>query len=149
MQINIFRAVIGFVVALVIGAGLGYLARPVPDNGGAIADAESRAIFAETRANDLAGKLVIAESAVSDARDEAQRSTENARRSDAEARRLATVVGQLGRDLETANRDIVESRKQAEQGGRIINAGLERFQEVDRSFEIIESVLGKIEATGR
>lgn len=149
MQINIFRAIIGFVVALVIGAGLGYLARPVPDNSGAITDAQNRAVFAEERANDLAGKLVIAQDAIDDARDDAQRATENARRSDAEARRLATVVGQFGRDLETANRNIVESRKQAERGARIINASLERFPIGDRSFEIIESVLGEIEAAGR
>lgn len=149
MQINIFRALIGFLVALVIGAGLGYLARPIPDNSGAITDAQNRAIFAETRANDLAGKLVVAEGALVSARDDAQRATENARRSDAEARRLATVVGQLGRDLETANRDIVESRKQAENNGRIINASLERFPVGDRSIEIIESVLGEVEETGR
>lgn len=146
------RSLFVFLVGAFVGAGCIYLATSgthVSTNTDAITDAQNRALAAEARSNDLAGKLVIAESAVADARDDAFRATENARRSDAEARRMATIVGQLGIELENANRTIVEFRKQTENSGRIIDASLERFPVTDRSFEIIKSIYDDVEKTGQ
>ncbi len=152
MRRTFLRGLFVFIVGAFVGAGCLYLATSgarISSDTDAITDAQNRAIAAETRSNDLAGKLDIAEGALTDARDYARRATENARRSDSEARRLASIVGQLGTELENANRTIVESRKQAEQSGRIIDASLERFPEIDYRFEKLESILGDIETSGR
>ncbi len=152
MRRTFLRSLFVFLVGAFVGAGCLYLATSgagVSTDTDAITDVQNRALAAEARSNDLAGKLVIAESAVADARDDAFRATENARRSDAEARRMATIVGQLGIELENANRTIVEFRKQTENSGRIIDASLERFPDIDYRFEKLESIIGDIETSGQ
>lgn len=149
---HFLRSLFVFLVGAFIGAGCLYLATTssgLPDNSDAITDAQNRAIAAEARANDIAGKLVVAQTAIDDARGDAVRATENARRSDAEAKRLATIVGQLGSELENANRTIIEFRKQADKSGRIINASLYRLPVTDGSLEAIESILIDVEKTGQ